>query len=115
MNTETLQALQGSIKKWQQIVDTTTAEDRGTVDCPLCGMFWHGDCKGCPVRAATGMFYCIDSPHTEWGAHMRSAHSPGLPKHRHPGCKECLRLAEAELAFLVGLLPNEDKKQGTQP
>ena len=115
MNKQTLQALQGSIKKWQRIVVSTEAEDRGTVNCPLCDMFWYRGCGGCPVRAATGWSLCGGSPYTEWVAHMTGDHShPGLPKHRHPDCKECLQLARAELDFLVGLLPDKDKKRGAQ-
>ena len=113
MNAKTLQALQGSIEKWQQIVATTKAEDRGVANCPLCGIFWNRGCQGCPVSAVTGRSGCIGSPYAEWSAHINN-HADLLAR-RCPGCKECLRLAEAELDFLVGLLPNEDKKQGTQP
>ena len=106
MNTITLQALQGSIEKWQQIVASTKAEDQGGRNCPLCDMFWVGCCRGCPVSEATGMSLCVGSPYAKWTTHMHS-HSRSPSYHRHRGCKECLRLAEAELAFLVGLIPDK--------
>ena len=110
MNAETLKALQGSIKKWQRIVASTEAEDKGVENCPLCGMFWSRGCGGCPVREATGLTACRGSPYSEWSTYMIS--HPALAHHRIPGCKECLQLARAEIAFLVGLLPDKDKKQG---
>ena len=120
MNKETLQALEGSIEKWQHIVGTTEAEDKGVENCPLCAMFWHGGCKGCPVSEATGRDNCRDSPYTAWAIHIRTRVSqvrgiPGHPQiqnHRELGCEVCLELARAELTFLVGLLPDKDKKQG---
>ena len=113
MNKKTLQALQGSIEKWQQIVDSTEAEDKEVDNCPLCGMFWNRGCRGCPVSAVTGRSGCIGSPYAEWSAHTNS--HAASPARRCPGCKECLRLARAELAFLVGLLPNKAENQGAQP
>ena len=38
MNSKTLEALKGSIKKWQRIV-SGTARDEGAINCPLCWKF----------------------------------------------------------------------------
>jgi hypothetical protein len=38
MDEKTLEALKGSIRKWEAIVDGT-GEDDGADNCPLCHMF----------------------------------------------------------------------------
>ena len=111
MEAETLKALQGSIEKWQRIVRRTSAVDHGTQNCPLCTMFYEANCKSCPVRHATGQVHCYGSPYDEWSIHNFLCESL-THHHRTPGCKECLRLARAELAFLVRLLPDKDKRHG---
>src|SRR5512143_84988 len=67
---KTLKALQGSIKKWEDIL-TGKIPDKGNKNCPLCKMFLNhksldsdNDCLGCPVRKATGEAHCTDSPYT---------------------------------------------------
>src|SRR5947209_6256825 len=52
MEAATLQALKGSIAKWEKIVAGTGA-DGGRADCPLCSLFYEYDCAGCPVAAST--------------------------------------------------------------
>ena len=37
---KTLRALKGSITKWNKIVKSTKAEDKGTANCPLCKLFY---------------------------------------------------------------------------
>ena len=102
MEAETLEALLGSIEKWTQIVNGTTAEDRRINNCPLCTMFLHNNCLECPVSKATGVSDCKNSPYVPWKSHRYNC----ISRHHAPGCEECLRLAKDELAFLVGLLPN---------
>lgn len=62
MAAETLKALKGSIRKWERIVDGT-GSDQGTKNCPLCQLFWSGDCLGCPIREQTGDPYCLRTPY----------------------------------------------------
>ena len=111
MKAEKLEATLGSIRKWQRIVRRTTAVDHGAFNCPLCTLFLERDCRGCPVSEATGVSGCRGSPYELWNEHMDECNHH---YHRTPGCKECLRLAKAELTFLVGLLPDKDKKQWSQ-
>lgn len=100
MTPETLEALKGSIKKWEAIVDGT-GEDTGANNCPLCQLFAHGDtplddvCKGCPVEKATGHTSCHNSPYSDWLATVCD------PEHDQPS----LAAAQAELDFLRSLLP----------
>ena len=115
MNSKTLEALEGSIEKWEGIVRSTEAEDRGVSNCPLChlfhGYFSQGEyCIGCPVREKTGMLGCLSSPFDAWINHHETLHrKEGWVEvvSRHKDCPECLRLAKAELEFLKGLLPKE--------
>jgi len=110
MNTETLQALQGSIAKWAAIVDSTDAVDAGGSNCPLCKVFDRGlECKGCPADKGQGA--CVDTPYVEWGEHQINNHSgllvssAGRVWHRFENCNACLNLAKAERDFLISLLP----------
>lgn len=101
MNAETLEALQGSIAKWEAIV-AGTGEDLLCKNCTLCQAFYG--CEGCPVMEATGQADCQESPWVEWfdcipHGEKRIANTP-----------ERKKLAQAELDFLRSLLPAEDVK-----
>lgn len=101
----TLQAILGSIKKWERIVASPRGQDCGSDNCPLCKVFYEHYCAGCPVDEETDQDSCFGSPYTEWSIHQYEGHLQHTFGSRVPGCKECLRLAKAELAFLRGLLP----------
>jgi len=54
MNKRTRTALEGSIKKWENIV-ALKGGDNGVVNCPLCQEFYAGpedgeSCDACPIR-----------------------------------------------------------------
>lgn len=88
MAPEVLEALRGSIKKWEGIVAGTT-RDEGGRNCPLCQMFVHGKaatCRGCPVRTRTGKSSCDGTPYYYY---------------EHGDTQT----AQAELDFLKSLLP----------
>ena len=106
MKRRTLQALRGSIEKWEGVVagDTT---DLGSDNCPLCQMFQNDEedrpessvCKGCPVKEKTGHSMCGGSPYKDW---IRV--EPGFhEKYNHTDAS--LKAATAELEFLRSLLP----------
>jgi hypothetical protein len=100
MDAETLEALNGSIRKWEAIVAGTGA-DSGPDNCPLCLRF-HVDyrtdggtgCSGCPVAEA-GYRHCAGSPYDDYCDTPRA-----LPD-------AVQAAAEKELAFLQSLLPAE--------
>ena len=109
MNPRTLKALKGGIKKWERIVKSTKAMDRGAKNCPLCSLFsckW--DCGYCPVKKRTGKGGCDGTPYQEWLKHHRE--DIGFNHFRHPGCPDCLRLAKEEVKFLKGLLPKKERE-----
>lgn len=90
MNKRTLKALQGSIRKWQGVVDGRV-KDKGPSNCPLCEVFFYHHCRGCPVAEHTGFSDCYDTPYDEWC----EASTPAEER----------RAARHELAFLKSLLP----------
>ena len=68
MNKKTYLALQGSIAKWEGIVDGSV-EDEGSDNCPLCQMFFgksRANCNGCPVMEATGLTSCSSTPYDDF-------------------------------------------------
>ena len=121
MNPDTLEALQGSIAKWEAIVAGTGA-DRGGVNCPLCLHFGE-DCSHpddiddiCPVAIAAKNTGCENTPYEAWSTHQKKDHNSHYPTTTK--CPTCITLAQAELDFLRSLLPdNGDSTQvtSTQP
>lgn len=70
-NAATLDALRGSIAKWEAIVDGT-GEDNGWKNCPLCLLFNNRSgeitnkyCRGCPVADA-GHTRCDHTPYADF-------------------------------------------------
>lgn len=120
MDEKTLEALKGSIKKWEGIV-AGTGEDRGIENCPLCQVFYapfidrpdnetledlrkrlSQACVGCPVYQSTGLQSCEDTPyddHVNW-----DDFGDGESKY---ATKQDAAIAELE--FLKSLLPEEAK------
>ena len=112
MNKKILEALKGSIKKWSNIVKTTTVKDMGGANCPLCVFFNGSFCEGCPVSLETGRPSCKDTPYSEWITHHCQKHDisyGGFGRVRRKNCAECLQLATDELNFLKSLLPKVKK------
>ena len=93
MYEKTLKALDGSIKKWKMIL-AGEGPDKGDYNCPLCQLF-KGDCEKCPINTNS----CMKTPYVYFVTHMSDYHddSDWIIK----GCKECERLAKAELDFII--------------
>jgi hypothetical protein len=105
MDDETREALEGSIAKWQAIVDGT-GEDRLSENCPLCQIFRSDEgCKGCPVMLRVKAHYCKRTPYDEWvEENNRQGRSWGPFKADTPGLKAS---AQKELGFLISLRPSD--------
>ena len=107
MNAQTLKALKGSIRKWEEIV-AGTGKDMGIYNCPLCVLFFERDkdyskrCIGCPVRKATGEPDCSGSPYDNWDY----SNELYIPEN-----EEATAAAQAELDFLKSLLPKATKRR----
>ena len=97
MEPATLEALRGSIAKWERLA-RGEGVNKGREDCPLCTLFnnfsipGHNKCVGCPVMKVTGVRYCHDTPYLNYIAARGDMR---------------LFFAESMRAFLVSLLPEE--------
>lgn len=104
MDDATLEALKGSIKKWEDIV-AGTGVDSGADNCPLCGLFNNTEsepmCVGCPVMNQTGKDGCAGTPYVEWcKQQVKSFDFPHKAK-----TDGQIAAAKAEVEFLRRLLP----------
>ena len=107
MNKTVLEALKGSIKKWEAIVDGT-GRDRGIRNCPLCAIFFEKkDCGRCPVKVAVKDWFCCRTPYSSWSIHRGRYHV--FDEELSVKCPICKRLAKAEVRFLKSLLPGKKK------
>ncbi|MBW2968539.1 hypothetical protein KY314_00265 [Candidatus Woesearchaeota archaeon] len=107
MNTKTLKALKGSIKKWEDIRDGKGVDD-GVENCPLCQLFWWKGCDGCPIYEKTGKKQCNDTPYIEWIKHQGEKHLQYSSPYKNR-CPTCKKIAQKEVDFLKGLLPTNKK------
>lgn len=67
MDKRTAEALEASIKHWQENVAAETPDNASidADDCALCKIFFEGDCQGCPIQTATRDEYCCGTPYDE--------------------------------------------------
>lgn len=104
MDNETREALEGSIRKWEKIVEGV-GRDEGAENCDLCLKFntenTIGSCRGCPVREKIGERGCKYTPYDKWVEHHMAYH--GRTNYTMVKCEECIALAQKELDFLISL------------
>lgn len=116
MNTETLTALQGSIKKWEDIRDGTGG-DMGRHNCPLCELYYTFDpyiastcCSGCPVFEKTNQIWCHGTPYERWSklesALIDEAYDNPHGVMDHIDSNKARQIAQDEVDFLKSLLPD---------
>lgn len=108
MDAETLEALRGSIAKWEGIAAGTEI-DQGSENCPLCRLFYESAfCAGCPVMARTGHSDCTGSPYDQWHiANPWPRDEDGNRVYNRPATTDQHReIARAEVDFLKSLLPD---------
>jgi len=94
-------ALSGAIKKWTKIVNGNGV-DKGMENCPLCKLYYGGDCMSCPIKHYTERIYCMGTPYRSWTKHHNEAgHDHFENMQCCSGCPECKKLAKEELNFLI--------------
>lgn len=113
MDAETLEALRGSIAKWEAIV-AGTGKDEGPNNCPLCMRFNKGFlkqqyyypdmCAGCPVAAFTGFPGCEGTPYDGIENPDNDTFGSDAEFDQHVQA-----LQKEELAFLKSLLPKDSE------
>ena len=110
MNAETLEALNGSIDKWNSI-RKGKGIDRGASNCPLCNLYYKHDaegrciaCRGCPVMEKSGLGRCLGTPYHGW-VKYQSDNGKFLPYKVFD--EKSQEIADDEWEFLKGLLPKE--------
>lgn len=114
MDARTLEALKASIAKWERNAVAETPDNYliTPTDCPLCGLFFDEDCRGCPVAAKVRTPGCARTPYEtaadtkfEWETEF----DPLLPDTREVIKRRGIAHAAAlkEVAFLQSLLPAE--------
>lgn len=110
MDAGTLEALRGSIAKWQGIV-AGTLPDMGVANCPLCQRFTvpNDSCRGCPVMQKVGISDCAKTPYTNWSlvCPWPESFDGSESNERWAETDAHRRAAQAELDFLISLLPTE--------
>lgn len=102
MNVATLEALKGSIKKWEKIVDGTGV-DNGADNCPLCKLFVMERCKDCPVYKETEEIFCRETPFMEFLGEC--VYENGIFIGRKAVTNKQKKIAQLEVDFLKSLLP----------
>lgn len=102
MTPETLVALKRSIHKWRKIVAGESG-DHGSDDCALCVLHQHQfNCFGCPVSERVSNHYCRGTPYTYWVSGVNRLSGDAV---RRVTDDRSRGLAQAELDFLISLLP----------
>jgi len=118
MDKETAEALEGSIKKWERIVEGSGV-DQGARNCPLCYLFlsdYKGrcnpmswlieECVGCPVAEKIGYPGCANTPYGNFRQYFNEYY-PAVNhytyKDAHVFDQESKRLAMVEFEFLKSL------------
>lgn len=118
MDERTREALEKSIKHWEENVAAETPEQARTAaaDCALCEAFCirprsSAACVGCPVYEATGEILCGDTPYNRADLALNTwVHSTGYGGEAAADARESWRkAAQAELDFLKSLRPREEK------
>lgn len=104
MNTETLKALNESIRHWQAYADGRWKEEgMPTSDnCALCLLFntkstVDNPCIGCPVMAKTKLSICQETP---WRKVCSAVMEHGVDS------PQFIEAAKEELEFLKSLIPS---------
>ena len=95
---ETKQAIRDAVEHWKDIV-TRRIKNSNPNNCPLCRLFFDGECEGCPVSQFTGEAYCEETPYWEW-ANAGESETRGAA-------------AKKELAFLESFVPKKERGVST--
>lgn len=104
MDSATREALEKSIKHWEDNVKAETRDQASTdgLACALCDAFYNLDCVGCPVFESTEKKLCRGTPYPN--ASRLLGRWIGCPEDDSKR-DEWRTAAQAELDFLISLRP----------
>lgn len=103
MKKATRTALEGSIKKWEDVL-AGKIKEMGPENCPLCDIFYNRvNCGKCPVKVSTGAPTCENSPYDAWLRYQSSRFLKGNRNAYWATDKRSKNLAKAERDFLISL------------
>ena len=113
MNKKTLKALKASIVKWEKNTKAETPDKYliGYVDCPLCDLYWHNDCNGCPISQKTKKSYCSSTPYQKCNDHLDDwDHQFARGEDYAKAKRLAIAAARREIKFLKSLLPEGEQQ-----
>lgn len=97
------EALEVSIKKWENIARDRRYKDKGVENCALCKSYYDSNCENCPVANKSRNIWCDNTPHEKWSNHLCNDHNLFGNAGRQKNCIKCLELAKEERKFLESL------------
>ena len=102
MSEEKLTPLEGSIQKWEGVLDGSGLE-QGAANCPLCVKHLRsaGGCTECVIGQHTSRTSCYATPYEAWDNHQQNVHDQWI--NRSIQCPTCREIAQEELDFLKSL------------
>lgn len=103
MTNEAIDAIKGSIVKWEKILDGSGI-DKGRGNCPLCTSFYDRGCIGCPIRDKTGMGNCRNTPIQVWRGLTKAHFIEGETRY-FPESLIAMDICKTVIQFLKNLLP----------
>lgn len=104
MDTKTREALEASIKHWEENVAAETPNDANTGwrACALCNLFFFKGCDECPVVDWSGERACKETPYLSALHALRLWRNDASDIDRRDAWRTA---AQAELDFLISLRP----------
>ncbi len=105
-----IEALRRSIAKWYFILKNKEKinDDGGIKTCALCSLYFSNNCRGCPVKKATGQIQCYGSPYAVMENYTNTM---GIEDESFEHVEIPVR---AEIQFLEELLKKESNKKVKQ-
>ena len=114
MTKKTQVAIQKSIEHWVRMRDDNygIGEEPDVDNCPLCKLFYAGDCVKCPIFLKTGEKLCGGTPYGDAGDALTGyqqelEHTLGPGNWLIPARKKWKRTSNKMIRFLRSLLPKE--------
>lgn len=110
MDEKTLEALKASIEHWRFNCNVTFAwmAKVNVGSCALCELYYCNNyCRDCPIAISTGTGSCRETPYVQASEAPRKWHNCRSIEDNVKAEKAFKDAAQAEMEFLISLLPPE--------